>query len=86
MYSLIYLARAQKALRRLDRPVAQRIKRKLDWLMENLESIDPEWLTSNLSGLAKLREGDYRIIYEVRHIDTQVVIHDIGHRSEIYKR
>jgi mRNA interferase RelE/StbE len=85
MYSLIYLKSAQKYLGRLDRSVAHRIKRKVDWLMENVENIDPEWLHSKLSGLAKLREGDFRIIYEIRHDSSQVLIHAIGHRSEIYK-
>ncbi len=86
MYSLIYLNGAQKQLGRLDHSTALRIKRKLDWLMENVENVEPEWLHSNLSGLAKLREGDFRIIYEIRHESDQVLIHDIGHRSEIYKR
>lgn len=85
MYSLIYLKSAQKHLSGLDRSVAQRIKRKLDWLLENIENIEPEWLRSSLSGLAKLREGEFRIIYEIRHDQEQIVVHAIGHRSEIYK-
>lgn len=85
MYSLIYLKSAQKHFAGLDRSVAQRIKRKLDWLLENFENIEPEWLRSDLAGLAKLREGDFRIIYEVRQDENQIVVHAIGHRSDIYK-
>ncbi len=85
MYSLIYLKSAQKHIGRLDRSVAQRIKRKLDWLLVNVENIDPEWLHYDLAGLAKLREGDFRIIYEIRRDRNEVLIHAIGHRSEIYK-
>ncbi len=31
------------------------------------------------------REGDYRVLYELIHDDNVVLIHSIGHRSEIYK-
>ncbi|MGI8555398.1 MAG: type II toxin-antitoxin system RelE family toxin [Pyrinomonadaceae bacterium] len=37
-------------------------------------------------GLAKLRAGDYRIIYETIHAEEIIVIHFIGHRSKVYKR
>lgn len=86
MYSLIYLKNAQKQIARLDRSVAERIKRKLAWLVNNIDHIEPEWLHSSLSGLAKLREGDFRIVYEIRHDPDQVVIYAVAHRSDIYRR
>jgi mRNA-degrading endonuclease RelE of RelBE toxin-antitoxin system len=39
--------------------------RRLRWLAENLESINTESLKGRLRGLYKLREGDYRIAYEI---------------------
>ena len=86
MYSLIFLTAAQKQFAKLDRSVALRVKRKLDWLIENIQNIEPEWLHSNLSGLAKLREGDFRVLYEVRHESKQILVHTVDHRSEVYKR
>ena len=86
MYSLIFLTAAQKQFAKLDRSVALRVKRKLDWLIENIQNIEPEWLHSNLSGLAKLREGDFRVLYEVRHESKQILVHTVAHRSEVYKR
>ena len=47
--------------------------------------IEPKGLRKNLSGFAKLREGDYRIIYQVSYEEETVFIRFIGHRSEIYK-
>jgi len=32
------------------------------------------------------REGDYRIIYEPLHKEKVIVIHEVGHCSEIYKK
>ncbi len=42
-------------------------------------------LQGNKKGCYSLREGDYRIIYEV-HLDDKVVhIIAVGHRREIYR-
>jgi mRNA interferase RelE/StbE len=32
----------------------------------------------------RIRQGDYRIIYEVRDDEAEVVIIKIGHRREVY--
>jgi mRNA interferase RelE/StbE len=41
---------------------------------------------SGHQGLLRIRVGDWRIIYEVDHQRTQVVVLDIGHRSSVYRR
>jgi mRNA interferase RelE/StbE len=56
------------------------------WLAENLEEIKPKALTGELSGLYKLREGDYRIIYEIVHKEKVIILHSIGHRREVYQK
>lgn len=86
MFTLHILKAASRELERLDQPVARRIVQRIRWLAENVESIQPEALKGNLAGLFKLREGDYRIIYEVVDKDRLIVIHSIGHRSQIYKK
>ena len=47
--------------------------------------IELKGLRKNLSGFAKLREGDYRIIYQVSREEKIVFVRFIGHRSEVYK-
>jgi mRNA interferase RelE/StbE len=59
--------------------------RKIHWLAENAENIEPKGLRKNLAGLAKMHEGDYRIIYEIVHSEKIVIVHFIGHRREVYK-
>ena len=54
MYSIRFLTEATRELERLDKPVANRIVRKLRWLAQNLDSINPESLKSGLAGLYKL--------------------------------
>ena len=86
MYSVRILKAAVDDLQRLDRAVARRIVRRLQWLAENLDSIKPVPLTGELSGLYRLREGDYRIIYEILHEERLILVHCIGHRREIYRK
>lgn len=85
MYQVRFIKDAVRDLERLDKETARRIARKINWLAENAETIQPRGLRSNLSGLSKLREGDYRIIYELIHSEEIVIIHFIGHRREVYK-
>jgi mRNA-degrading endonuclease RelE of RelBE toxin-antitoxin system len=63
MYQVRFLEDAQRDLARLDAGVAKRVARKLNWLATNAEAVEPTGLRSGLAGLAKLREGDFRIIY-----------------------
>lgn len=77
---------APSELARLDKPVARRIVQRIRWLAANFSSIKPEPLTGDLAGLYKLRVGDYRVVYRLRHEDQTLVIHGIGHRREIYRK
>ena len=70
---------------KLDKMAARRIARKINCLAENTEIIEPKGLRNNLAGLAKIREGDYRVIYEMIHAEETLVIHFVGHRREVYK-
>ena len=63
----------------------KRVVRKLRWLAQNLDSINPESLKGDLAGLYKLREGDYRIVYQVLRAENIIVVHLIGHRRDVYK-
>lgn len=85
MYKVQLLQEASRNLAGLDKSVARRILRKLNWLAENAESVEPKGLRKNLSGNAKLREGDYRVIYRMFHEEKIIVVRFIGHRSQVYK-
>ena len=84
-YSIRILKPASRELKRLDKSVAKRIVDRIDWLAENFPSVNHIALKGELSGLFKLREGDYRIIYQIIHKDKMLLIHTIGHRREIYR-
>ena len=73
---------AIKDLGNLDKPIAQRILKKIDWLSDNFEKVTPEPLTGQLKGTYKLRIGDWRVVYTIE--GQTLVIQFIGHRRDIY--
>ncbi len=86
MYRIRILDPAARELAQLDRAVGRRVVRRVHWLAENLDDLKPEALTGDLVGFYKLRVGDYRVVYEILHAKQMIVIHLIGHRSEVYRR
>jgi mRNA interferase RelE/StbE len=85
MYSLRILDAATRELAALDRQVASRIAKRVQWLAENIDAIKPLPLSGELSRFYKLRVGDYRVLYEILSAERILVIHAIGHRREIYR-
>jgi len=86
MFTIRILKQATRELEKLDKPVARHMTDRIEWLGENAEKIKPKSLKGEFAGLYKLREGDYRIIYEIIRKEKVVAIHSVGHRKEIYKK
>lgn len=86
MFQVEFTAGAETDLARLDKPVAQRVLKKLRWLAENFEVITPETLTGQWQGVFKLRVGDYRVLYTCDREKQKIVVHFVRHRREVYKQ
>ena len=84
-YQVIILPKAFEDLSKIDKTIAERITDKLTWLSENIDNITPLPLKGDLSGLYKLKVGDWRIIYDIDHKEKVITVHKIGHRKEIYR-
>lgn len=78
---------ADKALRKLDRPTAARI---LDEIEEIAALDDPRGrgkaLVGNLAGLWRYRVGDYRIVCDIEDGVLVILVVDVAHRREVYRR
>ena len=85
-YLIVFMPQATDGLRRLDKPVAQRIIYKLKWLSRNFNDLTHETLKGELKGFCKLRVGSHRVIYTANEEERLLVIHLIGHRRDIYGR
>ncbi|MEB3189594.1 MAG: type II toxin-antitoxin system RelE/ParE family toxin [Snowella sp.] len=74
--------KAVEGLESLTAIVRERVFKKNRWMGENFDDIKHQALSANLSGLFKLRIGDYRVIYSFD--DDFITIHQVGHRRDIY--
>jgi mRNA interferase RelE/StbE len=86
MHQIRLLRTAIRDLERLDKSTAARIVQRIKWLAKHVDSVVPKRLTGPLAGLCKLREGDYRIIYQVLRKEKTIVVHCVGHRRDIYRK
>jgi len=83
LFKIEWTEEAVRDLEKLDRQVAIRILRKLDWFSRNFARVVPEPLSGEFKGAYKLRVGDWRVVYTVE--DGAIVVQYVGHRREIYK-
>jgi mRNA interferase RelE/StbE len=83
-YVIEYESSAINDLENLTQAVRERIINKINWLADNFTQINPQPLSANLSGLFKLRVGDYRVIYEFNREAEIIFIDRIRHRREVY--
>jgi mRNA interferase RelE/StbE len=85
LWTISYVKSAVDDIAELDGSAKRLIKKAI----EDKLMVDPlkygKALRRNLSGLFKLRVGDYRIIYQVKEKEVIVVIVKVGHRREVYE-
>jgi mRNA interferase RelE/StbE len=87
-YAIEIGAKADTQLAELDAAIGASVERKILWLSQNAAVMLHRRLVGmpdDLSGLCKLRVGDYRILYWVYHEKKLVRIYRIRHRSEVYR-
>jgi mRNA interferase RelE/StbE len=83
-YQIEFKAEAIAGLEVLNSTIQERLLRKIRWLCENFDDLTPQALSADLSGLFKLRAGNYRVIYSFDTEALLITIHRIGHRRDIY--
>lgn len=84
-WSVSYVKSAVDDISELDGSARRIIKKAIEekLMVDPLKFGKP--LRRNLSGLFKLRVGDYRIIYQVKENEVVVVVVKVGHRREVYE-
>jgi mRNA interferase RelE/StbE len=82
-WKLAWSAEAAQFMGRVEKPVAARMAKKLEAILE-----DPQRFLSRLSGHDdyRLRVGDHRIIVLLLHPENTVFVEKIGHRKNVYKK
>lgn len=82
-YAVEIAPAAERQFERLPRTVQVRLAPLIDALAQNPRPHGVKKL-SGLENRYRVREGDYRVIYEVYDNDSVVIILRIAHRSNAY--
>lgn len=79
---------ALRTLSKLDKAVQKRIIKFLDDRLSHLENPRSigDALQGKLKGFWRYRVGDYRLICEIEDENIIILVINIGHRREIYKK
>jgi mRNA interferase RelE/StbE len=83
-YEIVVQPRARKAYLALDGPVRKRIRAAIDALAADPRPPGAKTLVG-MSGVLRVRVGDYRILYELQDDELRILVIDLGHRRQIYR-
>lgn len=89
-YQVILTPEAQSDLKNIAPTIRTRLLDKLEWNGKNVELIQHQALQGDeWKGCYKYRVGDYRIIYQMEHPATKLIVKlivlKVCHRREVYK-
>ena len=82
-YKILIKASAEKDLRKIPKVDLRRIAAKIQTLPENPRPAGCQLLKGE-DRYYRVRQGDYRVVYEISDADQKITIIKIGHRREIY--
>lgn len=85
-WSLHFSKQAEGDIAVLDVLIRKRVIEKLEWLMENFDSLIPVPLGAEWSDFFKLRVGDWRVVYTIQWVNHRIIVEYIDRRDKIYKR
>lgn len=85
MYRIFFTKQADKALRKMPRNWAQRIREKLEQI-----AADPYGAHNNVTKLQdrpgyRLRVGDWRVIYDLQDGDLIILVLTVAPRGGVYR-
>ncbi len=85
MYQILYEKRILKDLDRIPNEEVEKIVNLFKKLLLNPAPIGSKKLSGRI-GLYRLRCGDYRIVYTIKHKEKQIKIVLVSHRKDAYRQ
>lgn len=83
-YKLSFRRSAEKELRKIPKSDLRKIIEKIGLLSVNPRPSGTQLLKGE-GRYYRIRQGDYRVVYEIDDSASQVVIIKVGHRREVYR-
>jgi mRNA interferase RelE/StbE len=84
-YAVEVAPAARRQVKKLGKGFQKRIIAAIEALEENPRPKEARRLSAARE-IYRMREGDYRIIYEIRDDALLVLVVKVGHRREVYRR
>ncbi len=84
-YAVEIAPAARRQVKKLGKSLQRRIIKTVEALGENPRPAGAKKISATRN-LYRVREGDYRIIYEIKDEALLVLVVKIGHRREVYRR
>jgi mRNA interferase RelE/StbE len=82
-YNLVFRKSVAKDMHNLPKKDVARLLKRLESLTEDPRQVGCEKLTEQER--YRIRQGNYRVVYEIRDKEIEVVVVKIGHRREEYR-
>ena len=82
-FSVRIKASAAKELAAIDPANRRRLVTAIDALAT--DPLRGQALKGGMTGLRRIRVGDFRVVYEARQTELVVLVVRIGHRREVYR-
>ena len=77
---------ADRALERLPVRDRERVERRIDALADDPRPPQSTRLVGTNPRAYRLRQGDYRVVYEVNDDALEVTVTKVAHRRDVYRR
>lgn len=85
-YKIVFRTSASKAFLALDPAVRKRVGKVIDRLAESPRSAQAVMLAAMDMTIWRVRAGAWRILYEIDDDRLVVLVLDVGHRSDVYRK
>lgn len=85
-YDVEFAPRTEGQLNKIPKNIRELVMKRIEKLKTNPRPIGVEPLEGTDQGLYRVRQGDYRIVYNIQDRKLLVLVVRVVHRKEVYKK
>lgn len=86
LYAIEFAPRTEDQLEIIPKTIRKQVLDRIEKLKKNPRPANVEPLHGSDSGLFRIRQGDYRIVYSIQDNKLLILVVRVVHRKEVYKK